>query len=199
MTRPTILIADDDRLVLATLGKTLRQAGYTVHEACDGEEALTLSLEHRPDLAILDIRMPGLDGIDTAARLRDESGTPFMIFSAYGNEEYVQRSIELGAMGYLVKPLDPGQIVPAVEAALQRAAEMRQLQQTTEQLQTALDGNRATSIAVGLIMERFRLSRADAFEKLRRHARSQRRKLADVAEEMLRSSERLNFDNGQTT
>ena len=136
--------------------------------------------------------MPGLDGIETAARLRESTGTPFMIFTAYGNDEYVQRCIELGAMGYLVKPLDPAQIVPAVEAALERAAERQNLQQTTEQLQTALEGNRAISIATGLLMERFRLDRNAAFEKLRRYARSQRRKLADVAEELVRCNELLN-------
>ncbi len=187
-----ILIADDDRLVLATVSKPLRQAGHTVYEASDGEEALKQCLEHQPDLAILDIRMPGLDGIETARRLQEASGTPFMIFSAYGNDNYVQQSIELGTLGYLVKPLDPEQILPAVEAALVRAREFRQLQATTNQLQTALDGNRSTSIAIGLLMERFHLDRATAFEKLRRHARSQRRKLADVAEELVRSNELLN-------
>lgn len=190
--KPTILIADDDRLVLSTLSRSLQQAGYHVLEASSGEEALALCQEHQPALAILDIRMPGLDGIETAARLRESTGTPFMIFTAYGNDEYVQRSVELGAMGYLVKPLDPAQIVPAVEAALERAAERQNLQQTTEQLQTALDGNRTTSIAVGLLMERCQLDRMTAFEKLRRYARSQRRKLADVAEELVRCNELLN-------
>jgi len=189
--QPTLLIADDDRLVLATLAKHLRQAGYQVLEAGHGEEALALCGEHRPDLALLDIRMPGLDGLETAAELQKTTGTPFMVISAYGNPEYVERSIELGAMGYLIKPLDPTQILPAVEAALNKAVELRQLQQTTEQLQTALEGNRTTSIAVGLLMERCHLDRMAAFEKLRRHARSERRKLAEVAEEVVRCAERL--------
>ncbi len=187
-----ILIADDDRLVLATTGRALGQAGYDLLEVSNGEEALALAREHEPDLAILDIRMPGLDGIETASRLLATTGTPFMIFSAYGNEDYVQKSVELGALGYLVKPLDPDQILPAVEAALERAREIRQLQTTTEQLQNALDGNRTTSIAIGLLMERFHLDRSSAFERLRRHARSQRRKLAEVAEELVRSNELLN-------
>ena len=192
-----ILIADDDRLVLATIGKTLSKAGYDVITASDGKEALDLALEHRPDLAILDIRMPDPDGIETATRLQELAGTPFMIFSAYGNEDYVQKCVELGALGYLVKPLDPDQILPAVETALERAKEIKQLQTTTQQLQSALDSNRTTSIAVGLLMERFHLDRSSAFEKLRRHARSQRRKLAEVAEELVRSNELLNSVENQ--
>jgi len=193
MIKPQILIADDDRLVLVTLAKGLRQAGYNVHEASTGEEAIEFCREVNPDLAILDIRMPGMDGIEAARQLQEEYDTPFMIFSAYGENELVNQAVENGALGYLIKPLDIGQIVPAVEAALSRAKEIKTLQETETNLTTALSANRFTSIAVGIIMERYCLSSDDAFEKLRKYARSQRRKLAEVSEELVRASDILSL------
>jgi len=193
MNKPQILIADDDRLVLVTLAKGLRQAGYDVREASTGEEAVEICREVRPDLAILDIRMPGLDGIEAARRLQEEYDTPFMIFSAYGEEELVNQAVVNGALGYLIKPLDIGQIIPAVEAALNRAKEIKTLQESESNLTAALSANRATSIAVGIIMERYHLNSDDAFEKLRKYARSQRRKLAEVSDEIVRASDVLNL------
>lgn len=193
MNKPQILIADDDRLVLVTLAKGLRQAGYDVHEASTGEEAVEICRELRPDLAILDIQMPGINGIEAARRLQEEYNTPFMIFSAYGEEEQVNQAVENGALGYLIKPLDVGQIIPAVEAALKRAKEIKKLQETETHLTTALSANRTTSIAVGIIMERYRLSSDDAFEMLRKHARSHRRKLAEVSEELVHASDILSL------
>ena len=100
-----ILVADDDRVVLLTLAEGLREAGFEVIEARDGLQALALCRSEAPDLALLDIRMPGLDGLELARRLRDETRVPFLFFSAYGDEEFVRRAVEIGALGYLIKPL----------------------------------------------------------------------------------------------
>jgi response regulator NasT len=117
-----LLIADDDRLVLATLGRGLRAAGYSTREAASGEEALRLAAECAPDLALLDVRMPGVSGLEVARRLAAEGRVPFLFLSAYGDEEIVEQAAEHGALGYLVKPLDVAQVVPALEGLLAKQA-----------------------------------------------------------------------------
>jgi response regulator NasT len=119
--RATILVCDDDRLVLATLVHGLKSAGYDVVEADNGDDAILLARERRPDLALLDMRMNGKTGLDVAAYLRDHVGTPFMFLSAFNDERIVRQAVEFGALAYLVKPLDVRQIVPAVESALARS------------------------------------------------------------------------------
>ncbi len=194
MSKARVLIADDDRLVLATLASGLREAGYTVFEACDGKTAVKLCEEQKPDIAILDIRMPGIDGIETARRMQDYVGTPFLVLSAYGDAELVEQATDHGAMGYLIKPIDVEQIGPAIEAALKRATQIRQLQDNESRLVSTLKSNQTTSTAVGVIMERHHLSREDAFDKLRNHARSQRCRLADIADELVKAVETANIN-----
>ncbi|HUF82683.1 MAG TPA: response regulator, partial [Burkholderiales bacterium] len=105
---------DDDRLVLAALAEGLRAAGYRVTGAAGGEDALAIAGRGAPDLALIDVRMPGMSGIELGARLR-EAGVPFLYLSAYGDDDVVRQAVEEGALGYLVKPLDIQQIVPAIE------------------------------------------------------------------------------------
>lgn len=187
-----ILVVDDDRLVLASLVQGLRSAGYRVSEASRGEEALDLAANEPPDLALLDVRMPGMDGIDLGEHLARRFGVPFLYLSAYGEMELVERAVSLGALGYLVKPLDISQILPSIEAALTRAAEMRRLRETEAQLVAALEGDREISVAVGILMERRGLDRQQAFEMLRAAARAQQRKLRDVAAEVVKAIETVN-------
>src|SRR6478609_4944708 len=113
-----ILVVDDDRLVLATVTHGLAQAGYEVVDADNGDDAILLARQHRPDLALLDIRMEGMSGFDVAAYLRQSLQTPFMFLSAFSDDATVAQVKALGAVAYLVKPLDISQIVPTVEAAL---------------------------------------------------------------------------------
>jgi response regulator NasT len=145
----------------------------------------------RFDLVILDIRMPDLSGIEVSNRLH-EQGVPFLVLSAYGDTDVVSPMVRNGALGYLVKPVDVEQMVPAIEAALNRSEEIFQLRTNEKNLQIALDGDRNTSKAVGIIMERHKLSCEDAFEMLRRSARSQRRKLIDVAMDLVLAENTLN-------
>jgi response regulator NasT len=193
MTRRHLLLVDDDRLVLSTLGDGLRQAGYSVATAESVEEAEDILAGEGIDLAVLDVRMPGLTGIDLARRLHEtNSEVPFIFLTAYSDDELVEQASAAGAMGYVVKPADPDRLVPAIEAALARAGDARRLRETGRQLQTALDGDRDTSIAIGIVMERRRVSRQDAFELLRGQARSERRKLAELAREVVLAAETLN-------
>jgi AmiR/NasT family two-component response regulator len=179
MSKPTILIADDDRVVLFTLAEGLREADFEVIEARDGLQALDLCRSEAPDLALLDIRMPGLDGLELARRLREETKVPFLFFSAYNDEAFVRRAVEVGALGYLLKPLNVPALLPMVRTALARSRDF-------SGLQGALESNRSIATAVGLLMHADGLDQDAAFNKLRQQARSQRRKLEDVALAMLR-------------
>ena len=186
-----ILVVDDDRLVLAALAEGLRGAGYRVTGVASGEEALASVARDAPDLALLDVRMPGMSGIELGRQVREKFGVPFLYLSAYGDQAMVQQAVDEGALGYLVKPLDIQQIVPSIEAALTRAGEIGKLRQSEEQLTTALAGNREISMAVGLLMMRDRMNREQAFDTLRGNARAQRRPIGEVAKELLSSAENL--------
>jgi response regulator NasT len=170
----------------------LRQAGYRVSTAESAEEAeALLASGERPDLAILDIRMPGRDGLYLAKRLHELDHIPFVMFSAYSEQPMVDETTRHGALGYLVKPLDIPQLVPAIEAALARADELQELRHTRQQLQAALDAERDISIATGITMMQYHLGRREAFELLRKSARSRRCKLAALADEIIQAGESL--------
>ena len=188
-----ILLTDDDRLILALLGEGLRRLGYSVQTAASGDEALAMCEQEPPDLVILDVHMPGRSGVETARELRARTDVPYMFLSAHGDHEVVKHAVDEGALGYLVKPIDVPQIVPTIEAALARAAELRQLREREAHLHHALAAGRESSVAVGVIMERYRLDRQTAFEALRFLARSQRRKLEEVAADFVKSAEALNL------
>ncbi|MCX7088579.1 MAG: response regulator [Methylococcales bacterium] len=189
-----LLLVDDDRLVLVTLARGLIAAGYNVAtaESADDAEALLASGE-RPDLIILDVRMPGRSGLALAERLRLFDHIPFMLLTAYNDHDIVEKAAIFGALGYLVKPIDTPQLVPAIEAALARAAELQGMRTTEQQLLNALDNERDISVAIGITMVQYRLSRKAAFELLRKTARDQRRKLADMAMEVVSASEIMNL------
>lgn len=193
MSNKRILIVDDDRLVLAAFERGLRNAGYEISTAESGPQALQICAETPPDLVLLDIRMPEMSGLEAAQRLRRETDVPFVFLSAYDDIETLKQAAAHGALGYLVKPVDMPQVIAAIEAAMARAEDMRQLRKTESDLGTALAGNREVSAAVGILMERYRLGEKQAFEALRARARGERRKLNEVAGEILRAEETLNW------
>ena len=180
-----ILVVDGDCLTLATIGKGLVKAGYDVLPAVSGADALRLAVENNVDLAMLDVSIPGMSGIEVARRLRETTHIPIMFLSARSEIDVVREATENGAIAYLVKPLNAVQIVPAIEAALARAAEIARLRHAKAELIEALKRGRETNMAVGILMERYRLNRVEAFEALRSYARYQRRKVGSVAEELL--------------
>lgn len=182
---PQVLLVDDDRLVLALFSKGLRQAGYRVLVAASAHEALALVRQNSPHIAVLDISMPGVSGLELAARLRERGDVPFLFLSAYSDAETVRQATAAGAVGYLVKPLDTSQLVPAIEAGLARGAEIRRLTQAEAQLSGALQGSRDVSVVIGIVMERCQLDQQAAFQKLRTLARNQRRSLPQVAKDLL--------------
>lgn len=189
-----LLIVDDDRLVLSVIASGLTAAGYRVISAESSEEAEAwLASGERPDLAIIDVRMPGRTGLDLAQRLRELDHIPYIMLSAYSDPKTVETAIQNGALGYVVKPLDVPQLVPAIEAALARSNEMQDLRNTRQQLQAALDSERNINLAVGITMMQHRLKRKAAFDLLRTSARSRRCKLTDLASEVIEAADKLNL------
>jgi DNA-binding response OmpR family regulator len=204
-----ILVVDDDRLVLATLTHGLAQAGYEVIDADNGDDAILLAREHKPDLALLDIRMEGKNGFDVAAYLREYLQTPFMFLSAFADEETIREVKALGALTYLIKPLDIQQIVPAVEAAFalkaKAAAEQAPASVTPATTSSSgqaslpltaptVDGDplmQTVALAVGIVMHRHSLDRQEALAKLKQQAHHDQRSLLAQCERLLNAQEVL--------
>lgn len=187
-----ILIVDDDRVILALLADGLRELGYEVDTAVSGEEAVARAQQQLPDLAVLDMRMPGMSGLQAAEALQAVGRVPFVFLSAFSDETVVREAAEAGALGYLVKPVDIPQLVPFIEAAIARGREIDRLRTTAEQLREALSIEQKTRTAVGIIMERKGLGRQEAFDLLRARARSERRKIGEVAEDLIAALEGMN-------
>ncbi len=184
---PLILVVDDDRLVLSTLSMGLEKAGFGILRAASGEEALRICQQQRPHLIVMDIRMPGITGLEAVQRIHASFEVPVIFLSAYDDVDIVDQAVRGGGMGYMVKPVEVHQLVPEIRAALARATDLSQLKITEAQLNRALSAERTTSIATGILMERRKMSAADALELLRTQARPNRRKLVEVAKEIIDS------------
>ena len=183
----SVLIANDDHRMVTELGQRLRAAGYKVIEARDGPSALAAGATEKPDLAILDQALPGMDGIEVARVLAASSAVPVLFLSARGDEGVVNDAIAAGALTYIVKPILPDQLLPIVRAALQRARETHALREQSEKLRMALEREQSVSAAAGLLMAALGLGKREAFERLRNSARSRRARLDDVAAELVRA------------
>lgn len=189
----TILLVDDDRLVLSTLARGLTDAGCEVAtaESVNDAEELLAGGQH-VDIAIIDVMLPGRNGLELATRLRELDHIPFLLLTACSDASVVEQATIAGALAYLVKPFDVAQLLPAIEAALACAAEISELRAVRGQLQAALDSDRETNVAIGVTMVHHELGRIEAFELMRRTARSQRRKLIELAREIVAAQEALN-------
>lgn len=185
----TVLAVDDDELILKFISEVLMSAGYRVLTANSGEHALHTLLDAEPDLALLDITMPNMSGLELAKNLRDETAVPFMFLTSSSDMEVIKTASQFGALGYLLKPVQPMQLVSGVESSLARAMEIKRLRNSEQSLTTALEAGRETSMAVGILMERFQIDRTQAFEKLRSQARSTRQKIVHIANAVLLSVE----------
>jgi two-component system, response regulator PdtaR len=196
-----ILVVDDDRLVLATVAHGLAQAGYEVIEADNGDDAILLAREHRPELALLDIRMEGLSGFDVAETLRDVYRIPYLFLSAFADASTAAKVRQLRALDYLVKPLHAEQIVPRVDAAFAllrsgAAPSFGPEPAPDSSVAPVLPGVTAViadpvPLAVGVLMHRYSLARELALQRLQRLALEQKLDLAVQAERLLAAMEEL--------
>jgi AmiR/NasT family two-component response regulator len=160
-----------------------------VGEAHDGEEAISLARELQPDLAIMDVKMPKLDGIEAARRIINERPIPIVMLTAYGQEELVARAAEAGVFGYLVKPFRESDLLPAIHTARARHEELAALREEAESLAEALAARKAIERAKGLLMEKEGLSEADAFARLRKASQVSGRPLKVVADAVVATFE----------
>lgn len=190
----SILLVDDDRLILSTLTSGLSRAGYHVSAVESVDEAwVWLEENDLPDLVILDVRMPNRDGFELTKRLEELHHIPFILLTAYNDQDIIMRAASSGAMTYLVKPININQLVPAIETALSRAQELQSLRGAKQQLQSALDADRAISIAVGIVMDQHQMHHEAALEYLRNTARSKQLKLIELAASIVNARETLNL------
>ena len=198
----TVLVVDDNRLVLATLADGLTRAGYDVIDADNGDDAILLARQHRPDLALLDIRMEGKSGFDVAAYLRTYCQMPFMFLSAFSDEDTVNKVKALGAVDYLVKPLDVGRIVPAVDAAFANLpARPGAAGATAGRVSPGAAAPTApvaaeplssvVAMAAGVLMHRYSIPRAEALARVRALASAEGRTLLEQGERILKAVEEL--------
>ncbi len=181
-----ILVAEDETIIRLDLVRTLADAGFDVcAEARNGEEAVALARSQHPDLAVLDVKMPLLDGIEAARRILAERAIPIVMLTAYGQDELVARAVEAGVFGYLVKPFRESDLLPAIRAARARHAELEALREEAESLAEALAARKVVERAKGLLMERENLTEQEAFARLRRASQSANRPMRVVAEALI--------------
>jgi AmiR/NasT family two-component response regulator len=185
-----VLVAEDETIIRLDLRDLLERSGFEVcAEARDGEEAVALARSERPDVAIMDVKMPKLDGIEAARRILDERPIPIVMLTAYGQEELVSRAVEAGVFGYLVKPFREQDLLPAIRTARARHEELSALREEAESLAEALAARKAIERAKGLLMEKEGLSEQDAFARLRRASQLSGRPLKVVAEALIATFE----------
>ncbi len=181
-----ILVAEDETIIRLDLCDLLERAGYeVVAQAKDGEEAVSLARELEPDLAVLDVKMPRLDGIDAARKMLEERPIPIVMLTAFGQRELVDRAAEAGVYGYLVKPFREQDVIPAIETAKARHEELQAVRAEADSLSEALAARKAIERAKGLLMEKEKLSEADAFARLRRASQVSGRPLRVIAEAVI--------------
>jgi two-component system, response regulator PdtaR len=178
-----ILIAEDETIIRLDLRDLLVRAGFEVcAEARDGEQAVELARSEQPDLAIMDVKMPRLDGIEAARRILEERPIPIVMLTAYGQQELVAKAVEAGVFGYLVKPFREQDLLPAIETARARHEELKSLREETESLAEALAARKSIERAKGLLMAKEGLSEDDAFARLRKASQASGRPLKVIAE-----------------
>ena len=188
---PKILIAEDEAIIRLDLKEMLEEEGLdVVGEAADGEAAVRLAREHNPDLVIMDVKMPGMDGLAAAERIVDEGLGAVLILTAFSQKDLVARAAEAGAMGYLVKPFQKSDLIPAIDVALARHAELTGIKAETKTLTEQLESRKVIDRAKGRLMDKQGLSESDAFRHIQKRAMDERRSMRSIAEEVLAGESR---------
>ena len=179
-----ILVAEDETLIRMDLVEMLQEAGYeVVAQATNGEEAIALATEHNPDLAILDVKMPVLDGISAAEKII--SIAPVLMLTAFSQRELVERARDAGVMAYVVKPFTIGDLVPAIEIAISRHTQMRSLADEVADLHERLETRKIIDRAKGILMKALNLSEPEAFSWIQRAAMDRRLTMKEVAQAVI--------------
>ena len=183
---PRILIAEDEAIIRLDLKEMLEEEGIeVVGEAADGDAAVRLAEERDPDLVIMDIKMPGMDGLTAAEKVIERDLAAVLILTAFSGKDLVQRAAEAGAMAYLVKPFQKSDLMPAIDLALARYAELSGLKKETADLTDRLAARKVIDRAKGRLMDGSGMNEADAFRHIQKRAMDERKSMRDVAEELI--------------
>jgi len=188
--RTRIIIADDESIIRMDVREMLTNLGYlVVGEVGDGRSAVNLARELRPDIVVMDIKMPDMDGIEAAKILTEERIAPVLLLTAYSQRDLVERAKEAGVAGYIVKPFQESDLTPAIEVALARFREFRALEQEVEDLQEALETRKLVDRAKGILMDTQGLKEAEAFRKIQKMSMNTRKPMKQVAEAIILAHE----------
>ncbi|HZA42053.1 MAG TPA: response regulator [Actinomycetota bacterium] len=181
-----VLIAEDEAIIRLDLKEMLEEEGFdVVGEASDGEAAVRLAREREPDLVIMDIKMPGMDGLTAAEHIVSEGIAAVLILTAFSQRDLVHRAAEAGAIGYLVKPFQKSDLVPAIEIALARHAELAAVKKESQNLSEQLETRKLVDRAKGKLMDEQKLTEAEAFRSIQKRAMDERRSMRAIAEGVL--------------
>ncbi len=192
-----VMVADDEHLIAVGLGEHLKKLGYdVVGLAADGEEAIELARREKPDMALLDIRMPNMGGLAAAKTLYGQMGIPVMIVSAYSDAADIETAAQTGVFGYLIKPITADELRVSMQVGWARYRRQEALREEVQDLKVALEDRKVIERAKGLIMEKLGLSEPDAMKRLQKQARDSRRRLADLARAILETNELLGGQGG---
>jgi response regulator NasT len=190
--RLQVLIADDEAIRLLSLKSQLRNLEMdTVGEASNGREAVELARQLQPDLVILDIKMPEMDGIEAAKAITAERPVPIVLLTAYSERELAKRAIEAGIFAYLVKPISEADLLPAIVLATSRFAEFQLLRREIDDLKEALETRKLIEQAKGILMQRRRLGEADAFRLMQKQSQNENKRLVDIARAIITADKML--------
>jgi response regulator NasT len=185
-----VLVADDESIIRLDLRETLQKMGHEViGEAGDGKKAVELARQLKPDLVILDIKMPEMDGIDAAKLLSTEKIAPVLLLTAYSQVDLVQRAQEAGVFGYVVKPFKESDLLPAIGIATARFREFVQLSQEAASLKEALEARKLVERAKGILMQKHGLTEPEAFRRIQVQSMNTRRSMREIAEAIIIASE----------
>ena len=177
-----VVVAEDEALIRMDIVETLRDNGFlVVGEAGDGERAVELAIELRPDIVVMDVKMPKLDGISAAERLSKDNIAPVVLLTAFSQKELVNRASEAGAMAYVVKPFSPNDLLPAIEIALSRYAQIQALESEVADLAERFETRKIVDIAKGILNEKMGLSEPEAFRWIQKASMDRRLTMKDVA------------------
>jgi two-component system, response regulator PdtaR len=195
---PRVVIAEDEALIRLDLAEMLAEEGYdVVGQAEDGERAVVLAEQLRPDLVIMDIKMPRLDGLAAAERVAAQRIAPVVMLTAFSQRDLVERARDAGAMAYLVKPFTKSDLVPAIEMAVSRFAELRQLESEVQDLGEQLATRKALDRAKGMLQEQLGLSEPESFRWIQKTAMDLRLSMREVADGVVRHGPKLSADDEQ--
>ncbi len=184
-----VVIAEDEAIIRLDLKETLEEEGYeVVGETGRGDEAVQLVKDQQPDLAILDVKMPGMDGLTAAGQITAEKGAAVLILTAFSQRDLIEKARDAGALAYLVKPFQKSELIPAVEVALGRFQEMKALADENLSLTDQLETRKVVDRAKGKLMDNHDMSEADAFRFLQKTAMDTRSTLKQVAQDVIDGS-----------